>query len=115
MAKFAKKSKQATEDTPFNAEASEGKAPKKASKKSAVKKATGVVKKASKKEATSEVAPDTRKIKLLVKENPKREGSAAYERFELYSSSKTVQDFKDAGGKAADLTHDEQKGFIEVK
>lgn len=58
--------------------------------------------------------PDKRKIKLLTKENPKREGSASYERFEHYRKAKTVQDFLDAGGTRADLKHDEAAGHIEI-
>lgn len=69
--------------------------------------------KTPKKEAANE-SVDKRKIKLLTKENPKREGSAAYERFELYKSNKTVADFIEAGGSTADLRHDEKAGHIEL-
>lgn len=94
--------------------AEETKAKKAPAKKAAAKKPSA--KKAStKKETSNEVEEDNRKIKLLVKENPKREGSASYERFDLYFDCKTAQDFKDAGGTAADLRHDEEKGFIELK
>src|SRR5450759_4739085 len=38
-------------------------------------------------------APDTRKIKILVKENPYRENSKAYVTFELLKKSATVEAF----------------------
>ena len=101
MAKFAKKAK--TDEKP------------KAAKKAPAKKAAPKKKAPAKAAAEKETANDNRKIKVLVKENPKREGSASYDRFELYSDCKTVQDFKDAGGTSADLRHDEEKGFIEIK
>lgn len=63
-----------------------------------------------------EVAPanDTRKIVLVTKENPKREGSASHDRFELYRKAKTVQQFLDAGGTTGDIRHDEKAGHITV-
>lgn len=57
---------------------------------------------------------DTRKIKLLTKENPKREGSESFKRFELYRKSKTVADFIAAGGTAGDVRYDANAGYIEV-
>jgi hypothetical protein len=56
---------------------------------------------------------DTAKIKLLVKENPKR-GTAA-ERFSLYKNGMTVGDALEAGMKRADINWDVGQGFIEVK
>jgi hypothetical protein len=72
--------------------------------------------KAAKKEKSSkgERSTDTRKIKVLVKGNPKREGSASYARFELYKFAKTVDAFITAGGTAADVAHDSKKGYISV-
>lgn len=61
-----------------------------------------------------EAAEDTRKITLITKENPKREGSAAYDRFALYSKHKTVASFFEAGGSSADLRYDEKAGHIKV-
>lgn len=57
---------------------------------------------------------DSMKIKLLVKENPKRAGSASATRFDFYKTSKTVADYVAAGGAAADLRWDVEKGYIEV-
>lgn len=89
----------------------------KANKASAGKAAKGKAVKATKEKA--ERAPreaDTRKIKILTekKANPKREGSASYDRFELYRDSKTVADFVAAGGSTADIRYDEKAGYIEV-
>lgn len=57
---------------------------------------------------------DTRKITLVTKENPKREGSKAHGVFELYKKAKTVQDFLAAGGKIADIKYDEKAGHIKL-
>ena len=61
-----------------------------------------------------EKAVDNRKIKLLVKENPKREGTAAYDKFALYKTSKTVAEFIEAGGSLSAIKYDSEKQFIEV-
>lgn len=55
-----------------------------------------------------------KKIKLLTKENPKRKGSEAFARFELYSDHKTVDDFVAAGGSLSDIRYDSNAGHIEV-
>lgn len=60
------------------------------------------------------VEGDSRKIKLLVKDNPKREGSNAYSTFELYRTSKTIAEFLAAGGSRVALKYDEERGFIEL-
>lgn len=56
---------------------------------------------------------DDSKIKVLVKENPKR--AAAAERFNLYKNGMTVGEYVAAGGKRADVNWDVKQGFIEVK
>lgn len=56
----------------------------------------------------------TEKITLLVKENPKREGTDSFKRFALYGKSKTVADFLKAGGTTTDLRWDEAHKFIKV-
>lgn len=63
---------------------------------------------------SAERAPGNRKLKLLTKGNPKRAGSASYNRFEFYRNAKTVQAFLDAGGTLADVKYDSGKGYIEV-
>ena len=60
---------------------------------------------------------DDSKITLLVKENPKREGSAGYERFQagyIDSKAKTVQQALDAGVTLADIAYDVKKEFIKL-
>ena len=62
----------------------------------------------------AELYPEDSKIKLLVKENPKKEGSAARERFEAYTGAKTVGDYLVAGGTYADLAYDIGRMHIQV-
>ena len=57
---------------------------------------------------------ESKKIKLLVKENPKRKGSNAYSIFELYSTCKTTDEFLANGGTASSMRYDEKAGFIEL-
>jgi len=71
-------------------------------------------KKAPKKAEKVEKSSDDRKITLLTKENPKREGSAAWTRFELYRKAKNVEQFYAAGGSSADLRYDEKAGHIQL-
>lgn len=54
------------------------------------------------------------KIVFLVKENPKRKGSQAYNRFGKYMKAKTVGEYLKLGGTRADLRYDENKGFIQI-
>lgn len=53
-------------------------------------------------------------IKVLAKENPKRQGSAAFKRFGLYGRCKTVEEFLKRGGTTGDLRYDTAAGFIKV-
>ena len=55
-----------------------------------------------------------KKIKLLTKDNPKRTGSSAYTRFELYRTAKTVEEFISAGGSLADVKYDSDHGYIQL-
>ena len=57
--------------------------------------------------------PD-QKITLLVKENPKRKGSAAYKRYEKYKSGMSVEAAQEAGMKAINLDRDVSRGFIKI-
>ena len=61
---------------------------------------------------------DTARIKVLVPENPKREGSAAHARFAHYYGSATVGNFVTATGNRRkalqDITWDVAHGFIKV-
>jgi len=55
------------------------------------------------------------KIKVVAKENPKRAGSAAAKRFDLYKDNNTVGTFLAAGGTSGDLHWDSTHGHIEIK
>lgn len=57
---------------------------------------------------------DERVITLLVSENPKKEGSAARERFALYRSGMSVGDFLEAGGRRGDIRWDVRHKFIRL-
>lgn len=64
----------------------------------------------------SNIDPAT-KLTLLVKDNPKREGSAGHERFQagyIDSKAKTVQAALDAGVTLADIAYDVKKEFIKL-
>lgn len=54
------------------------------------------------------------KITLLVKENPKRAGTASHKRFALYSKHATSEAYVAAGGLSADLAWDAKRGFIKL-
>lgn len=108
--KFAKKD-ETTKET---------KAPKSEKAKAAIAQGRGA-KKAGKKPAAkapkaekAEKGPDTRKITVLSKENPKRAGSKAAGLFDLYKKAKTVEDFYKAGGTKSCLAYDIKNGHIKV-
>ena len=90
-------------------------AAKKPAKKAAPKKA-----KASAKKAKAGGAKRVRlaeqyagkKVKLLVKENPKRKGAAPAKRFDLYKNGMTVETFLEKGGTAADVRWDVKHKYI---
>lgn len=74
--------------------------------------------KPAKAEAAGGRAPtlaDESKITLLVTENPKREGSAAHERFQAYFTVKTVAQALAAGLTRKDLAWDIAHNHISVK
>lgn len=58
---------------------------------------------------------DDKKIRVLVKENPKRKGTAGAKRFALYRSGMTVAAALKAGVTRADLNWDTEHKFIEIK
>ena len=58
---------------------------------------------------------DNQTIKILVDKNPKREGSNAYDIFELLKKSKTVGDFYKKGGASTNLRWNIDHGYISVK
>ena len=53
-------------------------------------------------------------ITKRVAENPKRAGSAAFDRFALYRTGMKVSTFLEKGGTRADLSWDTARGFISV-
>ncbi len=65
-------------------------------------------------EARAETGPDVRKITVVTKENPFREGSGRADCFNLLKPSKTVQDYKDAGGKVKYINRWEAEGHIKL-
>jgi len=88
--------------------------------KEVVKKTTKAVK-TSKKTMTSKKTKKTRgprvvdgKISLLETKNPKREGSKAHKRYELYRKHKTVASYLSAGGKRSSLRYDSKHGYIKL-
>ena len=90
-------------------EKTEKKTAKKATAKKPDKKAS---KKADKKERGSAIADGT--ITLLVKENPKREGSSAHKRYELYRKHKNIAAYLKAGGKRSSLRYDSKHEYIKL-
>lgn len=62
----------------------------------------------------ADLYPEDAPVTLTVETNPKKEGSAARERFQHYFSSKTVGDYLAKGGTYADIAYDIGRGFIKV-
>lgn len=54
------------------------------------------------------------KITVLAEENPKRKGSLSHARFAKYKNGMTLEAALAAGIKAADISYDEDHGFIKV-
>lgn len=109
MAKAAKTAKLAKKsDTPAPvgkggkaAEAAEG--TKRRGNPEALKKA---------REARAEAGPDIRKIKIVNKENPYRADSNRAASFDALKGAKTVEDYKNAGGKTKYLSRWAEEGRI---
>lgn len=87
---------------------------KKADKKADKKKPAKAEKKEKKPRKKSASAIVDGKISVLAKANPKRKGTNAFKKFELYKKHKSVADFLEAGGKRSSLRYDEKHGFIKV-
>ena len=71
-----------------------------------VKKAANTDEKEKSPKADKVVKSDDRKIKIVSKENPYREGTKAFATFELLKKSKTVEEFK------AGVTDDHAAGYL---
>lgn len=54
------------------------------------------------------------RITILVKENPKRPGTAGHARFSLYKNGMTVAEFVAVGGKTVDVAWDSKHNFIKL-
>ena len=52
-------------------------------------------------------------IEILI-DNPKKEGSASWNRYEEYKSAKSIGEFYKLGGKKGDLKNDMNKGYIKI-
>lgn len=65
-------------------------------------------------EAAAERGPDVRKITILNKENPYREGSGRAKSFDALKGAKTVQDYKEAGGAVKYISRWESEGRIKL-
>lgn len=63
----------------------------------------------------AESGPDTRKITVVKKENPYREGSGRAASFDALKGAKTVEDYKNAGGKVKYIARWEADGIITLK
>lgn len=64
--------------------------------------------------ARADAGPDVRKITILKKDNPYREGSGRAESFNALLKAKSVQDYKDAGGKVKYIARWAEEGFIKL-
>lgn len=65
-------------------------------------------------EAKAAAGPDTRKITILNKENPYREGSGRAASFDALKGAKTVEDYQKAGGKTKYLSRWEAEKRIKL-
>ena len=114
---------------PVTKKATPKKVPAKA-KKAAAKKASAKAKKAAAKKAPAKAKkakgdspgrgrPSTidqkAKIQILVKKNPKREGTKGHQQFALYKQKMTVAEFMEVGGDPRTLHWDIKKEYISLQ
>lgn len=93
-----------------------------AAKKKAAPKAKAKAKAKATKEGESKgrrskfesIYPEDAKLTLVQKENPKKAGSAAAERYEAYKGAKKVRDALQQGATYQDIAYDVGRGFIAV-
>ena len=57
----------------------------------------------------------SQKITVLVKENPKRKGTNAFDKFALYKKGMTVAQYVELGGSPTDVRYDVDREFISIK
>jgi hypothetical protein len=91
-----------------------GKSPAKAAKKAPAKEAKKTAEPGDADETVSRYATDMRKIKVVNKENPHREGSARANAFDAVITSKTVADYAATGNKPKYLDKWVDSGNIEL-
>ena len=77
------------------------------------KKSTKSKKAAPKKESNR--MDQSQKITLLVKDNPKREGTNAFDKFALYKKGMTVAEYVALGGSPGDVRYDVEREYISIK
>jgi hypothetical protein len=53
-------------------------------------------------------------IVVLAEGNPKRTGTLAFQRFELYQDDMTVAQYLELGGRSGDIAHDVEAGYISI-
>ena len=95
-------------------EAVEEVAPKKGAVKKTAAKPTPAVEVVEKVPRALKI-PNEAVITVLAEGNPKRAGSASYERFELYKDGMTVGEYIEAGGKRADVQWDVDHEHISIE
>lgn len=59
--------------------------------------------------------PNDATIRVLAEENPRRKGTKAHERFELFKDGMTVKEYLDAGGTRLAIRTNVEKGHIELE
>lgn len=89
-------------------------AKEKAPKVAAAAKAPKVAKESSEK-ASARAEHMSKKINVLFKENPGREGTKAFDARAKYKNGMTVREYIDAGGDPGYVRHDVAKGLISLK
>jgi len=57
---------------------------------------------------------DASKITILAEKNPKREGTKAHARFELYKDGMSVREYLEAGGRTSAVKYDLAHEFIKL-
>lgn len=58
---------------------------------------------------------DPRRIVFVSPTNPKREGTASWDRFNHYKVGMTIDEFVKAGGTMGDVKWDAERGFIKIE
>jgi hypothetical protein len=77
-------------------------------------KKTAAPKAAATTSSATRLYPPDAKVKLVVKENPKRKGGKSHARFAKYRDGMTIEQALKAGVTAQDLKYDESKKFIQI-